>query len=136
MRAFFTGDAACAAPAQALASASHFFMKLDLAAPASGLPFLSIAFDAQAGAAAALLSFSHFFMKLDLAAPASGLPFLSMALASQVAPAAGAAILSCAWAPKERQAPSASRERSFFMAYSSLKGWKEVTAAPGRGQSC
>jgi uncharacterized membrane protein len=115
---------------QALASFSHFLMKLFLAAPASGLPFLSMALAAQAGAAAALVSFSHFLMELALAAPARGLPFLSMALASQVAPAAGAAAagaaaagatagagaLSCACAaPKERQAPRATRERNFFM---------------------
>jgi hypothetical protein len=78
-----------------LASFSHFLMKLFLAAPASGLPFLSMALAAQAGAAAALVSFSHFLMELALAAPARGLPFLSMALASQVAPAAGAAAAGC-----------------------------------------
>jgi len=105
------------------ASASHFFMKLLLAAPANALPFLSTAFVAQAGAAAALLSFSHFLTKLFLAAPANALPFLSTALASQLAPAAmaagaaadaGALSWACA-APKERQAPRATRERSFFM---------------------
>jgi hypothetical protein len=42
-------------------------MKLALAAPASGLPFLSIAFGSQT-------SFAHFVMKLFSAAPASGLP--------------------------------------------------------------
>ena len=55
------------------ASVSHFFMKLDFAAPASGLPFLSIAFGSQA-------SFVHFVTKLLNAAPASGLPSLPRAL--------------------------------------------------------
>ena len=79
-------------------------MKLVLAAPASALPFLSMAFASHAGAAAALKSFSHFLMKLVLAAPLS---FLSAACASQVDAA-------CA-APNDRQAPRAIRERSFFM---------------------
>jgi hypothetical protein len=39
----------------AYASASHFFKKLVFAAPASGLPFLSIAFGSQA-------CFAHFVM--------------------------------------------------------------------------
>jgi hypothetical protein len=59
------------------------------AAPASGLPFLSIAFAAHAddlsGAGAEA---SHFFRKEVFAAPASGLPFLSIAFASQLAPGA------------------------------------------------
>jgi hypothetical protein len=44
-----------------------------LAAPASGLPFLSIAFGSQ-------VSRAHFVMKLFSAAPASGLPSLPIAL--------------------------------------------------------
>jgi hypothetical protein len=49
----------------AYASLSHFFMKLVLAAPASGLPFLSTAFGSQA-------FFVHFVMKLFSAAPDAG----------------------------------------------------------------
>src|SRR5215471_12303056 len=59
------------------ASLSHFFKKLAFAAPASGFPFLSIAFGSQ-------LSFAHLVMKLFSAAPANGLPFLSIALLWQV----------------------------------------------------
>ena len=59
------------------ASLSHFFKKLVFAAPASGFPFLSIAFGSQ-------LSFAHLVMKLFSAAPANGLPFLSIALLWQV----------------------------------------------------
>src|SRR5690349_24871776 len=55
----------------------HFFIKLDFAAPASGLPFLSIAFGSQA-------SFAHFVMKLFNAAPTSGLPSFPMALLLQL----------------------------------------------------
>ena len=45
----------------AIMSFSHFFIELVLAAPASGLPFLSTALASQAAPPAAL---SHFFMKL------------------------------------------------------------------------
>jgi hypothetical protein len=55
------------------ASLSHFFIKLVFAAPASGLPFLSIALGSQA-------SFVHFVMKLFIAAPAWGFPSLPTAL--------------------------------------------------------
>ena len=57
----------------AYASLWHFLMKLVLAAPASGLPFLSMAFGSQT-------SLAHFVMKLFKAAPASGLPSLPIAL--------------------------------------------------------
>ncbi len=59
------------------APTSHFFMKLFLAAPASGLPSEPTALGAQA-------SSLHFFMNEVLAAPASGLPSLPTALLSQV----------------------------------------------------
>src|ERR1700719_546309 len=55
---------------------SHFFMKLVLAAPASGLPSEPTALVAQESA-------MHFFMNEVFAAPASGLPSLPMALVSQ-----------------------------------------------------
>src|SRR5512132_3949022 len=51
-------------------------MKLVLAAPASGLPSLPIAFDSHA-------SRVHFVMKLFSAAPASALPSLPIALLRQ-----------------------------------------------------
>jgi len=57
---------------------SHFFMKLVLAAPASGLPSLPTACSVQD-------VLMHFFMKLVLAAPASGFPCLSIAFASHAA---------------------------------------------------
>lgn len=67
-----------------------------LAAPASGLPFLSIAFAAHADdLSSAGAEASHFFMNEFLAAPASGFPFLSTAFASQLAsgaPAVGEAV--------------------------------------------
>lgn len=59
------------------APSTHFFMKLVFAAPASGLPFLSIAFGSQ-------VSFAHFVMKLCSAAPERGLPSLPIALLLQV----------------------------------------------------
>jgi hypothetical protein len=65
------------------ASASHFFMKEFLAAPANGFPFLLTAFSAQPDGPAALLPPSHFLMEEALAAPVSGLPFLPTAFASQ-----------------------------------------------------
>ena len=51
-------------------------MKLVFAAPASGLPFLSTAFGAQASAL-------HFFRKEFFAAPASGLPSALTALSER-----------------------------------------------------
>jgi len=65
------------------ASASHFFMKEFLAAPAKGFPFLLTAFSAQLDAPAALLPPSHFLMEEALAAPVSGLPLLPTAFVSQ-----------------------------------------------------
>src|ERR1043165_1293050 len=71
--------------------ASHFFMKLVLAAPASFLP-------SEPTALASQESWLHFFMNEVLAAPASGLPSLPMAFISQDAswakaePAANVAI--------------------------------------------
>src|SRR5664279_6348430 len=65
------------------ASASHFFMKEFLAAPANGFPFLLTAFSAQPDGPAALLLPSHFLMEEALAAPVSGLPFFPTAFASQ-----------------------------------------------------
>src|SRR5216683_864955 len=62
------------------ASASHFFRKLALAAPASGLPSALTALSAHA-------SVLHFLTKLVLAAPASGLPSFPTALLSQVSSA-------------------------------------------------
>jgi hypothetical protein len=56
---------------------SHFFIKLVLAAPESGLPSWLTALVAQ-------VSTMHFFMNEVLAAPASGLPSLPTALLSQV----------------------------------------------------
>src|ERR1700736_6978771 len=56
---------------------SHFFMKLVLAAPASGLPSEPTALVAQESA-------MHFFMNEVFAAPASGLPSLPTALVSQL----------------------------------------------------
>src|SRR6202000_2524757 len=75
---------------KAYAPFSHFFMKLFLAAPASGLPAALTALVAQ-------LPAMHFFMNDVFAAPASGLPSLLTALLSQVScaiavPAAKAAI--------------------------------------------
>src|ERR1700749_2878578 len=69
---------------------SHFFMKLVLAAPASGLP-------SELTALVAHWSAMHFFMNDVFAAPASALPSLPTALLSQVScaiavPAAKAAI--------------------------------------------
>ena len=73
-------------------SATHFFMKEFLAAPARALPFLSTALAVQPDAATA--SASHFLIDDDLAAPVRGLPSLLTALASQAdgagADAAGA----------------------------------------------
>ncbi len=69
-----------------VASLTHFFVKLFLAAPAS---FFSVACASHvelAAARAAAASFSHFWTKLFLAAPAS---FFSVACASQVAAKAG-----------------------------------------------
>jgi hypothetical protein len=57
------------------APASHFFIKLVFAAPASFLPSLPTALTSQ-----------HFFIELSLAAPASGLPSLPTALAAHAAP--------------------------------------------------
>jgi hypothetical protein len=65
------------------ASVVHFFMYEVLAAPASGLPFLSMAFCSHAAVAESPPA-SHFFMNEVLAAPASGLPFLPTALLSQL----------------------------------------------------
>jgi hypothetical protein len=56
---------------------SHFFMKLVLAAPDSGLPSALTALVAQESA-------MHFFMNEVLAAPASALPSLPTALVSHV----------------------------------------------------
>lgn len=55
------------------ASASHLSIKEPFAAPASGLPFLSMPLSAQpdAAGAAALLSASHFFTKDAFATPAA-----------------------------------------------------------------
>src|SRR5690349_11672708 len=55
--------------------ASHFFMKLAFAAPASFLPSLPTALVSQ-----------HFFIELAFAAPARALPSLPTALAAQAAP--------------------------------------------------
>jgi hypothetical protein len=76
-----------------LASASHFFINELFAAPASGLPFLSMAFSAQPDpfAAPLLAPASHFFMNDDFAAPERGLPSLLTALSAQSDAAAGAA---------------------------------------------
>lgn len=81
-------------------------MKDDLAAPASGLPFLPTALVSQLAAAEPfpLFSASHFFIKEFLAAPASGLPFLSTAFDAQVVPFAEAAGL------VDRGAPAAAGE--------------------------
>jgi hypothetical protein len=57
------------------ASTSHFFMKLDFAAPDNFLPSLLTAFVSQ-------LSILHFFKKLAFAAPASGLPSFPIALSA------------------------------------------------------
>src|SRR4051812_45350707 len=62
------------------APTSHFFIKLFLAAPASGLPSAPTALGVQASAL-------HFFMNEVLAAPASALPSLPTALLSQVSSA-------------------------------------------------
>src|SRR5258705_821094 len=59
------------------APCSHFFMKLVLAAPASGLPSWLTALVAQESA-------MHFFMNDVFAAPASALPSLPTALVSQL----------------------------------------------------
>ena len=53
-----------------LASASHFFMKEFFAAPARGVPFLSMALSAHPDVA--LESASHFLIDEAFAAPASG----------------------------------------------------------------
>src|SRR5258708_36467395 len=58
------------------APCSHFFMKLVLAAPASGLPSWLTALVAEESA-------MHFFMNDVFAAPASALPSLPTALVSQ-----------------------------------------------------
>jgi hypothetical protein len=63
-----------------MASETHFFVKLVLAAPAN---FLSAAVASQL----ALASVSHFFMKLVFAAPAS---FLSLAVDAHDEPSASA----------------------------------------------
>jgi hypothetical protein len=55
--------------------ASHFFMKLVFAAPASFLPSFPTALASQ-----------HFFIELVLAAPASAFPSLLTALAAHAAP--------------------------------------------------
>src|SRR5689334_7784552 len=55
--------------------ASHFFIKLAFAAPASFLPSFPTAPASQ-----------HFFIELALAAPARALPSLLTALAAQAAP--------------------------------------------------
>jgi hypothetical protein len=59
------------------ASFSHFFRKLFLAAPFSGLPLLSTALGSHA-------SFLHFWTKLFFAAPVSGFPLALTALLSHV----------------------------------------------------
>src|ERR1700676_1261734 len=64
-------------PGRGYVPISHFFMKLVLAAPASGLPSALIALVVQVSA-------MHFFMNEVFAAPASGLPSLPTALVSQV----------------------------------------------------
>src|SRR5262245_57915025 len=76
---------------------SHFFMKLDFAAPASFLPSLPTAFASQE-------DFMHFFMKLVLAAPASALPSLPTALVSQDASCARAGVMAGASANIETTA--------------------------------
>src|SRR4029450_5066925 len=73
--------------AAVVASFTHFFTKLDFAAPAN---FFSVAWVLQAVVAASVASLSHFLIKLDLAAPAS---FFSAACASQDGLAANAAVL-------------------------------------------
>jgi hypothetical protein len=78
-----------------------------LAAPASGLPFLSIAFAAHADdLSGADAEASHFCMNEVLAAPASGFPFLSIAFASQLAPGAPAVgegvVCACAMLAQKR----------------------------------
>src|SRR5207248_4177507 len=65
------------------APASHFFMKLVFAAPASFLPSLPTALASQA-------SLLHFCTKLVFAAPASGLPSFPTALLTQVSCATAA----------------------------------------------
>src|SRR5690349_5393911 len=82
---------------------SHFFMKLFLAAPASGLPSEPTAFGAQA-------SSLHFFMNEVLAAPASALPSLPTALLSQVSSASAA--------PAAKVATIAARKIRFIMGVS------------------
>jgi hypothetical protein len=98
------------------ASASHFFMKDVLAAPASGFPSFPTALLAHAVETLLLLPASHFLMKELLAAPASGFPFLSIAWDSQLDPAAVGAGLTVAaegadvWAhaiPTEKHAATA-----------------------------
>src|ERR1041385_6055932 len=71
-------------------------LNLALAAPASGLPFLSIAFGSQA-------SFVHFAIKLFNAAPASGLPSFPMALLLQLSCVKAGVVM----APREKAASSA-----------------------------
>jgi len=99
-----------------LASASHFFINDDFAAPASGLPSFPTALLAHAAETLLLLPASHFLMKEVFAAPASGFPFLSIAWDSQLDPAAVGAGLAVAaegavvWAhaiPTEKHAATA-----------------------------
>src|SRR3954471_22393855 len=82
--------------------ASHFFMKLFLAAPASFLPSELTALTSQVSA-------MHFFMNEVLAAPASGLPSLPTALVSQ---------LSWAKAEPAAKVASAAIRKNFFMSVS------------------
>src|SRR5262249_49637535 len=89
----------CFELAAAYAPFSHFFMKLALAAPASGLPSEPTALVAQSSA-------MHFFMNEVFAAPASGLPSLPTALVSQV---------SCAKAEPAANVATMAARTIFFM---------------------
>src|SRR5690348_11061705 len=88
-----------AQPGGLQAPCSHFFMKLALAAPASGLPFAPTALALQAAAV-------HFFMNAVFAAPVSGLPFLPTAWVSQEP---------CANAEPAANVVSTAIKNSFFM---------------------
>jgi hypothetical protein len=85
------------------APASHFFMKLDFAAPDNFLPSLATARVAQ-------VSRLHFCMKLVFAAPASGLPFFPTALLSQV---------SCAMAEPTANTDNSTAKNNRLMLHSS-----------------
>jgi hypothetical protein len=84
------------------APASHFFIKLDFAAPDNFLPSLPTALAAQ-------VSRWHLCMKLVLAAPTSGLLLFPIALLSQV---------SCAMADPTANADNSTVGNNLFMVLS------------------